>query len=217
MSIWQQHVRDTRARTMGQLSAVYANQVAVYNNQMSKEQIDCAGCGRWAEPSRAEPAYCDECGERVTAEAALAAGAADMTSTDIAAITDYIEQLKAAAIAKGGQIESFTEPPTDPPTTEPPPMSKHKPKKNIITAPKSGATPATYKGKSKSRKQPKPKDEVMPGRPMGERGQGRKPIAPELRLQVFTVRLSIERREKIAALGKEWLERAIDRAKLAEV
>ena len=95
--------------------------------------------------------------------------------------------------------------------------AKPKPKKATITA-KSGTTPATYKAKAKpaSRKQPKPKDEVIPGRPMGERGQGRKPIAPELRLQVFTVRLSAERREKVAALGKEWLVRAIDRAKLAE-
>jgi len=193
------------------------NQVYVYNKGM--EQINCAACGRPANPAHTDPTMCHECAERTTAEAALETGAADMTTTDIAAITDYIEQMKTAAIAKGGTFADI-EPPTtteQQPTSEPPTMPT-KPKKApppTITSPK-GVTPGQYKGTPVHRKQPKPKSEVMPGRPMGERGQGRKPIAPELRLQPITVRLSIERREKMIALGKEWLEKAIDRAKLAE-
>ena len=164
-------------RHFAPIKPVDFNQVSVYNNQM-QPMIDCAGCGRRADPSHADGAYCHECGERVTAEAALEVGADDMTPTDIAAINDYIEQMKAAAIAKGGQFDDLTEPP--PTTTEPPTMSKHKhrPKKDIITAP-SGVTPTTYKGEGVHRKQRKPKNpDPIPGRPMGERNQGRKPIAP---------------------------------------
>jgi hypothetical protein len=50
-------------------------------------------------------------------------------------------------------------------------------------------------------------------RPMGERGQGRKPLPPEEQTKPRSVRLTDVRWEKLKLLGSEWLNKAIDRAK----
>lgn len=50
-----------------------------------------------------------------------------------------------------------------------------------------------------------------------KRPRGRPVVAPEDRLEVITVRLSLAQREKFAALGDgEWLRKQIERAKVKE-
>ena len=171
--------------------------------------IDCAACGRSANPSHTEPAYCHECAERVNAEAMLAAEAEHMDSTDIAAITDYIEQMKAGAIAKGGRLDQNTNEPTTNAMPTKPATKKAAP---IVSA--KGVMPTTYKGKPVSRKQPTPKSEIVPMRPMGERNQGRKPMDPAKKQQLYTLRLPPDLRDKIIALGKDWLVTQIKHAKV---
>ncbi len=50
-------------------------------------------------------------------------------------------------------------------------------------------------------------------RPMNDRGQGRKPNAPEDQTKPRSVRLNDARWEKLKRLGSDWLAKAIDKAK----
>ena len=50
-------------------------------------------------------------------------------------------------------------------------------------------------------------------RPMNDRGQGRKPNAPEDQTKPRSVRLNDVRWEKLKRLGSDWLAKAVDKAK----
>lgn len=51
---------------------------------------------------------------------------------------------------------------------------------------------------------------------MGDRGQGRKPLPPEEQTKPRSVRLNETRWDKLKKLGSEWLNQAIDKAKLPD-
>jgi hypothetical protein len=52
-------------------------------------------------------------------------------------------------------------------------------------------------------------------RPPNDRGQGRKPLPPEEKVRVRTVRMTDEQWAKFSALGgAAWLRERIDRAKM---
>jgi hypothetical protein len=56
--------------------------------------------------------------------------------------------------------------------------------------------------------------EQTPARPMGARGQGRKPLKAGVESVVFAARMTPDMREKLVRLGgQEWLRKQIQKAK----
>lgn len=195
MSAWEQHVRDTRARTLGSLAAVYTNQDSVYNNHtMNNSQFKagqgvftCRVCSRETRDvgDNGSVELCHECYEVAGAENTLSDAGDTMSDAERASIQAYIYQMNRAAVAKGGVL----------------PPSELGPEPEAAPIPAADIPQAEI-----------PAFEVTPKRPPHDRGQGRKKLPPGEKLEAITVRLSPAHKEKLKRLGRDWLAAAINRA-----
>jgi len=105
---WAAHMARHRAKlhaswTGADLNNAHVNQKTVYTNAMTEPAI-CTSCTRTADSVNAQ-GQCYECEEWSNAQATLASGTV-LEPSEINAISEYIEQMKTQANAKGGKLET---------------------------------------------------------------------------------------------------------------